>query len=277
VSRSARLRARGLVLTALLAIASVIAVFPYYWLVVAATHSNAEIFSSPPRLLPGSHLAANLANLQASVGILRVVGNSVLIATCYTAGGVLVCGLAGYAFAKYRFRGRDALFLALLATLVVPSQVTLVPLFKMMLALGWLNTYQSIILPSLALPFGIFLMRQACGAVPDELLDAARVDGCGELRMLPQIVVPVLRAPLATLAIFLFLFQWNDFTWPLIALRTGEMYTLPVALASLQGLTQTDYGQLMAGTALAAVPIAVVFLFLQRYFVAGLLAGSVKG
>lgn len=277
MSRRTRLGIRGLVLTALLAIASVVALFPYYWLVVAATHSSAEIFSSPPQLLPGSHLLTNLANLQAAVGILRVVGNSVLIATCYTAAGVLVCGLAGYAFAKYRFRGRDALFFALLATLVVPSQVTLVPLFKMMLTVGWLNTYQSIILPSLALPFGIFLMRQACGAVPDELLDAARVDGCGELRMLPQIVVPVMKAPLATLAIFLFLFQWNDFTWPLIALRTGEMYTLPVALASLQGLTQTDYGQLMAGTALAAVPIAVVFLFLQRYFVAGLLAGSVKG
>ena len=270
-------RIRGLSLTALLALASVIAILPFYWMVIAATHSNSEIFSSPPQLLPGSHLAKNLAHLQAAVGILRVIGNSLIIATCYTAAGVVVCGLAGYAFAKYRFRGRDPLFFTLLATLVVPSQVTLVPLFKMMLTLGWLNTYQAIVLPSLALPFGIFLMRQACAAVPDELLDAARVDGCGELRLLPHIVVPVMRAPLATLAIFLFLFQWNDFTWPLIALRTGDMYTLPVALASLVGLTQTDYGQLMAGTALAAVPVAVVFICLQRYFVAGLLAGSIKG
>ncbi len=270
-------RARGLGLTAALALAAVVAIFPYYWMAVAATHSNAEIFSLPPQLLPGSYLWANLQHLQASVGIVRVVGNSLLIASLYTAGGVVVCGLAGYTFAKYRFRGRDALFFTLLATLVVPSQVTLVPLFKTMLAVGWLNTYQAIILPSLALPFGIFLMRQACGAVPDELLDAARVDGCGELRLIPHIVVPVMKAPLATLAIFLFLFQWNDFTWPLIALRTGEMYTLPVALASLQGLNVTDYGQIMAGTALAAVPIAVVFVFLQRYFVAGLLAGSLKG
>jgi lactose/L-arabinose transport system permease protein len=270
-------RTRGLGLTAILALAALIALFPYYWMVIAATHSNADIFSLPPHLLPGDYVWRNLRHLQASVGIARVVANSVIIASLYTAAGVLVCGLAGYAFAKYRFRGRDALFFTLLATLVVPSQVTLVPLFKMMLTVGWLNTYQAIILPSLALPFGIFLMRQACGAVPDELLDAARVDGCGELRLLPHIVVPVMKAPLATLAIFLFLFQWNDFTWPLVALRTGEMYTLPVALASLQGLTQVDYGQIMVGTALAAVPIAIVFIFLQRFFVAGLLAGSVKG
>lgn len=154
--------------------------------------------------------------------------------------------------------------------------MTLVPLFKMMLALEWLNTYQAIVLPNLALPFGIFLMRQSMSALPDELLSAGRVDGCGELRLFWRVVLPPMRPALAALGIYLFLYQWNDFVWPLIALRTRDAYTIPLAIASLQGANDTDYGAILAGTAVAAIPMAILFLLLQRHFVSGLLAGAVK-
>jgi len=163
-----------------------------------------------------------------------------------------------------------------LVILALPSQVTLVPLFQIMVSLGWLNTYQALILPNLALPFGIFLMRQTMQAVPDELIQAARVDGAGEFRIFMQIVLPTMRPALAALGIFMFLGQWNDFVYPLIVLRTPDAYTVPVALATLQGVSTTDYGQLLAGTAMSVLPVLGMFLFLQRQFVAGILAGAIK-
>lgn len=188
----------------------------------------------------------------------------------------MVCTLTGYGFATYDFRGRELLFGLLMLGLVVPTQVTLVPLFKMMADLQWLDTYQAVIAPNLALPFGIFLMRQSMAALPKELLDSGRMDGCGELRLFWRVALPPMRPALAALGIFLFLYQWNDFVWPLIVLREGTSFTIPVALASLQGLDETDYGAILAGTSIAAVPMAVVFLLLQRHFVSGLLAGAVK-
>ncbi|MBE1558076.1 carbohydrate ABC transporter permease [Nonomuraea africana] len=267
---------RQIMLTSTLLLAVAVVLVPFYWLVVAATHSSAEVFGSPPPLLPGGHLLDNLAGLEAGVGFSRVVGNSLLIATLYTLLAGLVCTMAGYAFATYHFRGKEFLFGLLMLGLVIPSQVTLVPLFKMMLALDWLNTYQAIVLPNLALPFGIFLMRQSMSALPAELLSAGRVDGCGELRLFARVVLPPIRPALAALGIYLFLYQWNDFVWPLIALRTRDAYTIPLAIAALQGATETDYGQILAGTAVAALPMAVLFLLLQRHFVSGLLAGAVK-
>lgn len=273
---TARHRGRSILLTSGLAIALAAVVLPFYWVVVGATRSSGEIFGTPPPLLPGGHLAANLQTLQDTAQFGRVVLNSLLIAVIYTLCAGVVCTLAGYGFAKYRFRGREALFGLLMLGLVIPSQVTLVPLFQMMAELHWLNTYQAVIMPNLALPFGIFLMRQAMSALPDELLDSGRIDGCGELRLFWRVVLPPMRPALAALAIFLFLYQWNDFIWPLIVLRDGASFTIPVALASLQGLDQTDYGAIAAGTAAAAIPMAVVFLALQRQFVSGLLAGAVK-
>ncbi|GAA4879648.1 carbohydrate ABC transporter permease [Kitasatospora terrestris] len=270
-----RLR-NSILLTWSLAIALAAVLLPFYWLVVAATRSSNEIFDSPPPLMPGGHLLDNLQSLQTTAQFGRVVLNSLLIAVIYTLCAGTVCTLAGYAFAKYRFRGRDALFGLLMLGLVIPAQVTLVPLFKMMADLEWLNTYQAVIVPNLALPFGIFLMRQSMGTIPDELLDSGRVDGCGELRLFLKVVLPPMRPALAALAIFLFLFQWNDFVWPLIVLRDSASLTIPVALASLKGVVDTDYGAIMAGTAVAAIPMAIVFLALQRHFVSGLLAGAVK-
>ncbi|MFD5389723.1 carbohydrate ABC transporter permease [Stenotrophomonas sp. NPDC087984] len=269
-------RRHGILLTSSLAITLAAVVIPLYWLIVASTHSSNEIFDSPPPLLPGGHLPENLDALQRTASFGRVVLNSTLIAAIYTLCAGAVCTLAGYGFAKYRFKGREALFGLLMLGLVIPLQVTLIPLFKLMAQLEWLNTYQAVIMPNLALPFGIFLMRQSMAALPDELLDSARMDGCGELRLFWKVVLPPMKPALAALAIFLFLYQWNDFIWPLIVLRDSQSFTIPVALAALQGVNETDYGALLTGTAVAAVPMAVVFLVLQRHFVSGLLAGAVK-
>ncbi|MEU3047908.1 carbohydrate ABC transporter permease [Streptomyces sp. NPDC006984] len=266
----------SILLTSTLAIALAVVAVPFYWLVIASTHSSGEIFGSPPPLLPGGEFVNNLSSLQESASFGRVIVNSSLIAVIYTVCAGAVCTLAGYGFAKYRFKAREALFGLLMLGLVIPTQVTLIPLFKLMAELEWLNTYQAVIMPNLALPFGIFLMRQSMLALPDELLDSGRMDGCGELRLFWKVVLPPMRPALAALAIFLFLFQWNDFIWPLIVLRDGASFTIPVALASLQGVDDTDYGAILTGTALAAVPMALVFLALQRHFVSGLLAGAVK-
>ena len=269
-------RTKSLVLTTVIAAGAVLMLLPFYWLIIATTYPSREIFASPPNVLPGPAFFDNLSGLLSDTLFGRAIGNSVLVASVYTLLGLVVCTAAGYAFAKFEFRGRGLLFGAVLITLALPSQVTLVPLFQIMVTLGWLDTYQALILPNLALPFGIFLMRQTMQAVPDELLQAARVDGAGELRVFSRIVLPTVRPALAALAIFLFLAQWNEFVYPLVVLRTPESFTIPVSLASLQGIGTTDYGQLMMGTFLSVLPILVLFLFLQRHFVAGILAGAVK-
>ncbi|MBV2156716.1 carbohydrate ABC transporter permease [Kitasatospora sp. SUK 42] len=269
---------RGWPLTFLLAAVTGLSVGPFYWLIMAVTRKDTEIFDWPPKLLPGGHLGDNLHRLDQKVGLLRVLGNTLLVAGVQTLGALVVALLAGYAFAKFRFRGRTLLFGLLLSTLVVPEQVMLVPLFKMMMSFGLLDSYQALILPGLCVPFAIFLMRQSLSSLPDELLDAARVDGAGEFRVLWSVVVPVMRPVMAALAIFLFLGSWNQFVWPLIALRSPEMHTLPVALATLHGnQSTTDYGAILSGTALSTLPMMVLFLVLQRQFISGLLAGATKG
>ncbi|GAA4073847.1 carbohydrate ABC transporter permease [Nonomuraea soli] len=268
---------RGWPLTIVLAAVFGLSVGPFYWLAMAATHANSEIFSYPPKFYPGDQLLENTRKLEESIGLLNVLGNTLFVAVVQTAGALVVSLLAGYAFAKFTFKGRDAFFVLLLSTLVIPGGVTIIPIFEMMNDIGLIDSFPALILPSLSVPFGIFLMRQSLLAVPDDLLDAARVDGAGELRVLVQVVVPVMRPVLAALAVFLFLGAWNDFLWPLIALRTPEMHTLPVALASLQATTRTDFGQVMVGTALSALPMMALFLILQKQFISGLLAGATKG
>ncbi|GAA2058462.1 carbohydrate ABC transporter permease [Catenulispora yoronensis] len=271
-------RLRGWPLTLVLATVTGLSVAPFYWLVVSATQKDSDIFAWPPKLAPSTHFLANLRDLDAKIGLWRVLGNSLAVACLQTLGGLFVALLAGYAFAKFRFRGRTVLFGLLLSTLVVPDQVMLVPLFQMMRSFHLLDSYQALVLPGLCVPFAIFMMRQALSGLPDELLDAARVDGAGELRVLLSVVVPVMRPFLAAMSVFLFLGSWNSFVWPLIAMRSPEMHTLPVALATLHGQeSNTDYGAILSGTALSTVPIMILFLVLQKQFISGLLAGATKG
>jgi lactose/L-arabinose transport system permease protein len=264
------------IITVVIALGAVIMVAPFIWLIVAATNSTNQILSSPPALLPGGHFWQNLSGLFTTTQFGDALRNSALVSVLYTVFGMLICSAAGYAFAKFEFRGRGLIFGLIIASLALPGQVTLVPLFKIMVDLGWLNSYQALILPNLAMPFGIFLMRQTMQAVPNELIHSARIDGAGEFRTFFRIVLPTMRPALAALAIFMFLAQWNDFVYPLVIQQTPDAYTLPVALATLQGVQSTDYGQLLTGTLISCIPVLALFLFLQRYFVAGLLAGAVK-
>ncbi|MFS0775188.1 carbohydrate ABC transporter permease [Neobacillus sp. 3P2-tot-E-2] len=253
-----------------------LSIAPFYWMLVGSTLPSGEIFRLPPKLLPGDYLVKNLHSLNESLGFAKIFWNSLFIALVYTLVSTLISSMAGYAFAKFNFKGKNLFFFIILCTLMIPSQVTLIPLFEMMVTFNWLNTYQAIILPTLASPFAIYLMRQNMKSVPDSIIEASRVDGAGELKIFFTVILPVTRPAMAAVAIFLFMSQWNSLLWPLITLNSEEMFTLPVALSSLIGMARIDYGQLMLGTALSTVPIMVFFLLLQKHFISGILGGAVK-
>lgn len=267
--------ARLLVLVALV-VGAVISVFPFYWMVVASTHPTSELFRSPPPMLPGGELLENMASLQESVGFARVVANSLGIALVYTVLSSVVSAMCGYGLAKYRFRGRGILLGAILATIMIPFHVLLVPLFQMMASVGWIDSYQAVILPFLANAFGIFLMRQAFLTFPDDLIESSRIDGAGELRTFYQIVLPAVRPQLGALVLFTFMTQWNQFIWPLLMLNSEDMYTVPVALNTMVGLTHVDYSGLMLGSFVATLPLMVLFFAFQKHLVSGLLGGALK-
>jgi multiple sugar transport system permease protein len=203
--------------------------------------------------------------------------NSVVVGVSVTLLNVITCTLAGYSFAKFDYRGRNVLFFLVLATLMIPLEVIYVPLYALVFKLGWVNSFAGLIIPSGTSAFGIFLMRQSMESVPDELIDAARIDGAGELRIYTSIVLPTIVPILATLGIWTFLSTWNDFMWPLIVLSDEARWTLPVALANLSGEHVQDTELMMAGSVLTILPVMLVFLFLQRYYIQGVMVGSVKG
>ena len=219
---------------------------------------------------------SNYRNLWKTVPYNRYFINSVFIATASTLLTLFFCSLGGYAFAKYQFRGQKILFGILLASMMVPFQVLLVPLFGLMYDIGWLNSYKAIIIPFSVGAFGVFLMRQFIVTIPSELLDAARIDGCSEFGIYYRVVLPIIKPALGALTIYSFLGSWNGYLWPLIILRDEAKYTLPIGLANLVGIYRQDYGMLMAGTLLSLMPIVILFLAMQREFVQGITLGGVK-
>jgi multiple sugar transport system permease protein len=256
---------------------AIVSLAPLAWMVSVSFMAMGEASRFPPPLLPSRATLDSYRELFMTTGIGRNFINSVLVAGAITLLSLLVNTMAGYAFAKLRFRGRDRIFQVLLAALVIPAQVAMLPLFLLMKQLGLVNTYGGVIVPALATVFGIFLVRQYARSIPDELLEAARIDGAGELRIFFAIVLPMLKPVLVTLAIFTFMAAWNDFMWPLIVLTDQEHYTLPVALASLSREHIMDVEMMMAGAVLTVLPVLLLFLVLQRYYIQGLLLGSVKG
>jgi cellobiose transport system permease protein len=263
---------------ALLLIGAVVVLFPYYWLAVMATNTTADIYSTPPKLWFGSHLFDNLSLLFSKIDFLGSLGNTVLVAVCTTVLVLFFDSLAAFTFAKYRFPGSNLLFGILLATFVVPTQLAAIPQFSIMSAFGWVGDVKALIVPAAANAFGIFWMRQYCQtALPDELLEAAKVDGCGFFRTYWSVALPILRPALAFLGIFTFVNAWNDYLWPLIVMVDSRNTTLQVALNQLNSLYGTDYSMVMAGTLLAVIPLIVVFLFGARHFIRNIAAGAVKG
>jgi len=266
-----------LLLHVLLVIGAILTLAPLVWMVSASLMPSGDANTFPPPFFPRRVTFQHYADLLTRLNLARSFFNSVLITVLATVGSVIVVSMAGYAFAKLRFRGRDPLFRSLSLALVVPAQVGMLPLFLLLRELGLVNTYAGAIIPYLASVFGIFMVRQYVLSLPDELLDAARVDGAGEWRIFLAIVVPVIRPILVTLAAFTFLSAWNDFMWPLIILTDGAKYTLPVALANLSGEHVQDTELMMAGSVITTLPALLVFLAFQRIYVRGILAGSLKG
>ena len=272
-----RSRRHALQVNGALLLLAALSLAPLLWMVSVSLMARGEASHFPPPFLPASATLDSYRELFAGTGIGRNFANSLLVSIAITALSLLLNTMAGYAFAKLRFVGRERLFQLLLAALVVPAQVAMLPLFLLMKQLGLLNSYWGVIVPGMASVFGIFLVRQYARGIPDELIEAARIDGAGELRIFFQIVLPMLKPVLVTLAIFTFMGAWNDFMWPLIVLTDQEHYTLPVALAALSREHIMDVELMMAGAVVTVLPVLALFLLLQRYYIQGLLLGSVKG
>ncbi len=269
-------RTRSLLWTGLLALLALATVAPLLWMLSVSLMPTGEASMLPPRLLPSRPTLEQYRQLFSHLSLGRSFLNSLFLAVSVTLISLLLNSLAGYAFAKLRFAGRERLFAVLLAGLVVPAQVGMLPLFLILKALGLVNTYLGVMIPSLTSISGIFLVRQHALSIPSELLDAARVDGASEGRIFFTMVLPLLLPILMTLAVLTFLGSWNDFLWPLIILADESHYTLPAALANLQVEHVQDTELMMAGSVLTILPTLVLFFALQRFYLEGVLLGGVK-
>lgn len=260
-----------------LVLIAIITVFPFAWILLTSIKGPQDLlFSTPPQFIPNDPTLANYGRVLDALPVPTFFQNSIMVSLATTAGNVLVASLAAYPLARMKFRGRDPIFYLLLATLIVPVQLTFIPGYLMAQFFGYYDSLPAVILPSLVSAFNIFLMRQAFRGVPGELLDAARVDGAREWRIWWQIMVPLVLPSIAAVAIFTFVTSWNDFFWPSLMLPTLANKTLPVGLVALQGFFSSDFRSIAAGVTMTVVPILIFFIAVQRYFVRGL-AGAVKG
>jgi multiple sugar transport system permease protein len=272
-----RARLGSLALHGALGMVAVVTLLPLGWMLVASIMPAGEATTVPLRWWPSQPTLVHYRTLFDRLALGRSLGNSAIVATLATLIAVVLNSMAGYAFAKLHFAGRDHLLRVLLATLIVPGQVAMLPLFLLVRDLGLVNTLAGVVVPGMASIFAILLVRQYAQSIPDALLDAARADGAGEFRIYWQIALPLCAPVLGTLAVFTFLGTWNDFLWPLVVLADDARYTLPVALANLAGEHVQDVELMMAGAVLAVLPVIVLFVALQRYYLAGIMGGGVKG
>jgi len=257
----------------------IVSVFPLLWMIGTSIKPVTEAIGGLGSMIPRSPTAANYARVAGLLPLARNTLNSFIVAISGTLITVFLCSLAGFSFAKYRFPGRDALFLFLLATMLVPPEAGIVPTFLIMKRLGWINTYWALIVPRAATAIGIFYMRQYIASFPTEIMEQARIDGCGELGIYGRMVLPVILPALAAWSTIAFIARWNDFMWPLLLMRSKNMYTLMVSISILpvsEGLS-TPWPVIMAGTTIAVAPLIIVYVIMQRYQVSGLTLGAVKG
>ncbi len=262
---------------AIVGIGAVIMLMPFYFMFVFATHSRTEIFSLPPPMFFGDDFLNNLKILQERIPFWKNLAWSLYVALASTVLTLLFCSMAGYAFALFEFRWKNALFALVMGTMLLPSFMNMIPTFMIMDILGWIDQPRALYLPGAASAFGIFLMRQFVNtSIPKDLVEAARMDGCSEIGIYARIVLPLLKPALGTLGLITFIASWNNFIGPLIVMRSPEMYTLPLALRSLQSPVDTEWGALMAGSAIATIPLIVLFAISSRQLISGLTAGAVK-
>jgi multiple sugar transport system permease protein len=260
-----------------LVILAILFILPIYWMLIGSLKPYSMIMKMPPDFILLNPTISNYIRLFKKTQALRWFFNSVIVASSITFLVVMVSSAAGYAYAKKSFRGKHVLFWVLMATMMIPKQVLLVPLFIMVNKMKLFDTYLGLILPLVGWPIGTFLMKQFMVTIPSELLEAAKIDGCPELKIFSRIVLPLAKPGVATLAIFTFMQSWNDYMWQLVMIKTSVIKTLPVGIAGLQEEFSAQYGLLMAGACLAACPMIAVFLCFQKYFIKGITLGSVKG
>ena len=262
---------------AVVGVGALIMLAPFYFMFVFATHSRTEIFSLPPPVFFGDDFFNNLKILTERMPFWRNLGWSVYVAIASTVLTLLFCSMGGYAFAVFDFRFKNALFGLVMGTMLLPSFMNMIPTFMIMDMLGWIDQPRALYIPGAASAFGIFLMRQfVATSIPKDLVEAARMDGCSELGIYARIVLPLLKPALGTLGLITFIASWNNFIGPLVVMRSPEMYTLPLALRSLQSPVNTEWGALMTGSAIATLPLVVLFILSSRQLIAGLTAGAVK-
>jgi multiple sugar transport system permease protein len=266
---------RALLYLLILALAAV-TLAPMFWMLSASFMPAGEASSFPPRFIPSEVTFAHYASLFNRLNLARYLFNSAALALAVTAISLVVNSMAGYAFAKYRFAGRDRLMKLLITSMVIPAQVTMLPLFLMLNKMGLINTYMGVIIPGMAGIFGIFLIRQFAMSIPDSLIEAARIDGASDFRIYWSLILPLCKPILITLAIFTFMGTWNDFLWPLIVMTDDSMYTLPVAIANLSLEHVQDTELMMAGAVMTVAPVLVLFAAVQKYYISGIMAGSIK-
>ncbi len=262
----------------LVGVGTLIMLAPFYFMFVFATHSRSDIFSLPPPMWFGQDFMLNFAVLTERIAFWRSLGWSLYVALAATALTLLFCSMGGYAFAMFEFRFKKPLFTLVMGTMLLPSFLGMIPSFMIMDAFGWIDQPRALYIPGAASAFGIFMMRQfVASSIPRDLIEAARMDGCGELRIYWSVVLPLLQPALGTLGLITFIGSWNNFIGPLILMRSPEMYTLPLALRSLQSPVNTEWGALIAGAAIATLPLLVLFAISSRRLIDGLTAGAVRG
>lgn len=259
-----------------LVITGAFTMLPFWWMLMAAFMPDGQASVYPPRLFPEVWTFAQFERLINRLNVIRYFLNSSFLAILVTAISLFFNSMAGYAFAKYRFAGRDKLFSLLLSSMIIPAQVTMLPLFLMLKSMGLINTYAAVLVPGLANIFGIFLIRQFALGIPDSLIEAARIDGASDFQIYFRIILPLMTPILITLGLFTFLGSWNDFMWPLIVLTDNDLFTLPIALNNLMGEHTKDPELMMAGALMTILPVVFVFLFLQRYYIKGIMLSGLK-
>lgn len=261
----------------LMAIVSLLTLFPLFWLFSSSLKDISEIFVNPPIWIPSTLHWENFRELFVERKFGIITWNSFLLSTTSTLIALIFCSLAGFAFAKYKFKGKQFLFVLVLASLMIPHEATMVPLFSIYKNMHLIDNIWGVILPDLANAFGIFFMRQYCMSLPDEMMEAARIDGCNEFKIFRKIVLPNLRSVFAGLGIILFVKQWNNFLWPSVILRSQENMTLSVALKALEDSNNTPYHLIMAGSVISVLPLLIIVLIFQKQLIAGMIDGAIKG
>lgn len=256
---------------------AVVSMFPFLWMISTSLKSQGAIMSIPIQWIPQEPSGDAYVEVFTKFNFLRTVGNSLFISVSYTVITLLSSAMAAFAFAKVRFRGNDLLLKLYLATMMIPTQVTMIPLFVIMNKLGLINSFGSVILPSIFKPFAVFMLVQQMRAIPEDYLEAARIDGAGIFQVFRKIALPMCVPTLSTLAVTTFMESWNDYLWPLLMLTQREQMTLPIALATLQGTYNHQYNVLMAGSLVSMVPIIIIYIMAQRNFKNGMMAGGIKG